>query len=129
MAVVSLSEAARLTGKSRKTIQRYVAGGKLSLSQAVHGEKAIEISELVRVFGELSHPVPETTSVTESQTVPPPVSSDVAALEVRIRQLETEAKAKDALLDAKDRHLASLEQALRLLEGPKRDKRWWQFWS
>ncbi|EOJ8669321.1 hypothetical protein J7S95_20055 [Providencia stuartii] len=32
MALVSISEATRLTGKSRRTIQRYVATGKLSMS-------------------------------------------------------------------------------------------------
>jgi len=52
MAVVSISEAARLTGKSRKTIQRYVADGRLSVSQDVAGKPAIDTSELIRVFGE-----------------------------------------------------------------------------
>lgn len=134
MATVTLSEAARLTGKSRKTIQRYVAGGRLSLSQAVHGEKSIDIAELVRVFGELSHSVPETAPVTMSQAVQPKVTPDVAALEDRIRQLEAQVQTKDAILAAQERHLTSLEQALRLLEGPPKPsedppkpRRWWQF--
>ncbi len=35
MAQVSISEAAKLIGKSRRTIQRYVATGKLSLSPMI----------------------------------------------------------------------------------------------
>lgn len=54
MAQVSISEAARLTGKSRRTIQRYVATGKLSLSHSDITEKNIDISELIRVFGEIN---------------------------------------------------------------------------
>ncbi|HGF0695931.1 TPA: hypothetical protein ACF7XL_005501 [Klebsiella pneumoniae] len=54
MAQVSISEAARLTGKSRRTIQRYVATGKLSLSHNDTTEKNIDISELIRVFGEIN---------------------------------------------------------------------------
>ena len=49
MALVSKSEAAKLTGKSRTTIHTYVKNGKLSAT----GGK-IETSELIRVFGELS---------------------------------------------------------------------------
>lgn len=60
MPIVSISEAARLTGKNRKTIQKYVADGQLSLSmdgQANGQVKGIEISELMRVFGPLTgHP-------------------------------------------------------------------------
>ena len=54
MAIVSISEAARLTGKSRKTIQRYVAEGRISMSHPDAGTKGIDISELARVFGEFN---------------------------------------------------------------------------
>lgn len=126
MAIVSLSEAARLVGKSRKTIQRYVADGRLSMSQDVQDKKGIDTSELMRVFGNLSHPAAGTDGVTMSQHIAPSVP-DVAALESRIKVLETEVQAKDELLAAKERHLASLEQALRLLQGPERPRRWWNF--
>lgn len=126
MAIVSLSEAARLAGKSRKTIQRYVADGRLSMSQDVQDKKGIDTSELMRVFGNLSHSVAGTGDGTMSQHAASSVP-DVAALEARIKVLETEAQAKDELLAAKERHLASLEQALRLLQGPEKQRRWWHF--
>jgi hypothetical protein len=48
MALVSISEAARLTGKSRATIHRRAKAGKLS----IQGSK-VDTSELIRVFGPL----------------------------------------------------------------------------
>jgi len=53
---ISISEAARRWGKSRTTIQAKIKSGELSLVQSGHvsaGQaKRIEITELLRVFGE-----------------------------------------------------------------------------
>jgi len=54
MAIVSISEAARLTGKSRTTIQKYIKQGKLSKCSGTDGTFGIDTSELLRVFGSLS---------------------------------------------------------------------------
>lgn len=54
MALVSVTEAARLTGKNRATIHRYIKQGKLSQSTDAAGSKKIETSELLRVFGAIS---------------------------------------------------------------------------
>ena len=142
MAVISISEAARLTGKSRKTIQRYVADGRISMSQGDAGRSGIDTSELIRVFGEMSHPVPALSHKTKSHHVAADVSPNVSALETRIQTLQAEVAARDALLEAKDKHIASLDTALRLLAAPKTEKapapvtvrkpvepvrrRWWQ---
>ncbi|AMM18812.1 hypothetical protein AX768_31730 (plasmid) [Burkholderia sp. PAMC 28687] len=123
MAIVSISEAARLTGKSRKTIQRYVADGRISLSQRDAGRGGVDISELVRVFGELSQPVPTLSHASVSQRDAP----DVTALEARIQGLEAQLSAKDGLLEAKERHIASMEIALRLLEHTPTKRPWWRF--
>lgn len=53
MALVSITEAARLTGKSRRTIQRHIATGKLSMSRNDATEKSSETSELIRCYGEI----------------------------------------------------------------------------
>lgn len=55
MACHTISESARITGKSRRTIQRYVKSGKLSAKSGINGNPSIDTSELIRVFGELSH--------------------------------------------------------------------------
>lgn len=126
MAVVSISEAARLTGKSRKTIQRYVADGRMSMSQADAGTKGIDTSELIRVFGEMSHPVPALSHATMSQPDAPNVPPDVAAL---LAAAQAQIVGLKAILDAKDETIDALRHNLRLLEhdqakvAPKR--RWW----
>ena len=48
MALVSISEAARLVGKSRRTLQRDIVAGKLS--KCDNGQK-LDTSELLRVYG------------------------------------------------------------------------------
>lgn len=53
----TLTESAKLAGVSRRTIQRYVKSGKLSSRSDHRGNPTIETSELLRVFGELSHSV------------------------------------------------------------------------
>lgn len=124
MAVVSISEAARLTGKSRKTIQRYVADGRISMSQHVAGRSGIDTAELVRVFGELSRPAPALSHATESQADASNVSLDVAAT---LAQLQAENALLKAQIEAKDANLADLRQSLRLLEYVPAKRRWWQF--
>lgn len=54
MAIVSISEAARLVGKSRTTLYRYIKDGKLSTCTDCNNTDGVDISELIRVFGELS---------------------------------------------------------------------------
>lgn len=125
MAVVSISEAARLTGKSRKTIQRYVADGRISMSQHVAGKNGIDTAELIRVFGELSQSAPALSHATESQPDAGFVAPDVAAT---LAQLQAENALLKAQIEAKDANLADLRQSLRLLEHvPSTKRRWWQF--
>ncbi len=51
MATVSISEAARLTGKSRTTLHRLIKAGELSTCRGERNAKMLETSELLRVFG------------------------------------------------------------------------------
>ena len=62
MPTVSISEAARLAKVSRKTIQRHIASGKLSATMSQDTDapsREVEISELMRVYGNLVSPKPE----------------------------------------------------------------------
>ena len=56
MSKVSLSEAARLTGKSRVTIHRHIEKGKLTKEIDGTGNPVVDIAELERVYGTLKHP-------------------------------------------------------------------------
>jgi len=64
MAKVSISEAARLTGKSRTTLHRLIKAGELSTCSGVRNAKMVDISELIRVFGDISKPVPAAAGTT-----------------------------------------------------------------
>ena len=48
----SISAAHRITGKSRTTISSHMKSGKLSYEENQDGEKVIDASELMRVYGE-----------------------------------------------------------------------------
>lgn len=52
MAKVSVSEAARLYGKDRKTLYRHINKGRLSAGPVEDGVRLIDMSELIRVYGE-----------------------------------------------------------------------------
>jgi predicted site-specific integrase-resolvase len=53
MTLLNISTAARVSGKSRVTIQRYLKNGRLSGVTDNDGHIKIDTSELLRVFGKL----------------------------------------------------------------------------
>ena len=139
MAQVSISEAARLTKKSRRTIQRYVATGKLSLSHNDTKEKSIDISELIRVFGEINK-----NEVTPNDTPKKVTMSHYVTHNNDNSKLENELLKKEIAflkqrLEDKDAHIDSLKNAMLLIESklpttpepvaPVPAKKSWQFWK
>jgi hypothetical protein len=133
MAKVSISEAARLTGKSRTTLHRLIKAGELSTCSGARNAKMVDISELIRVFGDISKPVQEQPfeQVSEQRiTVPPaPPEQMVSSLKQEVEHLRT-------LVSAQESHIDSLKQSLQLLEHKKDlqqplppPAKWWQFWK
>lgn len=126
MALVSISEAARLVGKSRRTIQRDIVAGKLS--KCDNGKK-LDTSELLRVYGAFLDAT-NVTDVAASMThlVTDNAQTNVADMRVRLAALEAE---NAALKD----HLGSLKQAMLLLENKvsaeqvKPRRKWWQIFK
>jgi hypothetical protein len=116
MPEVNISEASRLSGVSRKTIQRYIAQGKLSATVDGTGGrtgKRIEISELVRVFGNLSHPAHAT-----AQGQSPSVSMDnVAPSAGEIDALKTTLSAKNETIQVLTRQVDGLQTQLAQVTG------------
>ena len=128
MAIVSVSEAARLVGKSRRTIQRDIAAGKLS--KCDNGKK-LDTSELIRVYGSLLNaPNDADKNAHMTQDVAPNIPPDVAEMRIRLATLEAE---NAALKD----HSGSLKQAMLLLEHKEQQtstkttqqRKWWQFFK
>lgn len=67
MAKVSISEAARLAGKSRSTFyEQYINKGKITVEQDFEGRKQIDTSELLRVFGSIQLPEAQTDNGQDS---------------------------------------------------------------
>jgi hypothetical protein len=52
----TVTEAERLTGKTRQTISTYIKEGKISAEIGPNGKKVIDLSELHRVFGDNLNP-------------------------------------------------------------------------
>ena len=120
MSKVSISEASRLTNKTRKTIYKYIQDGLLTVSMDTQGKKVIDISELIRVFGEIK--MPEYTEVNNSE-----VSNNIhqvtlesiqliAEKDVEIARLQSLLAGKDELLNSKNDQIKTLEKSLHLLE-------------
>ncbi|MBS3857569.1 DNA-binding protein [Proteus mirabilis] len=139
MAQVSISEAAKLTGKSRRTIQRYVATGKLSLSCNDATGKNIDISELIRVFGEINKEKVTLNDTSKIVTMSHRVTHDNDSSKLENELLKKEIEFLKQRLEDKDAHIDSLKNAMLLIESklpttpepvaPAPTKKSWQFWK
>lgn len=148
MTLVSISEAARLTGKARSTLHKYIKQGKLSTTTDSDNSKKIEISELLRVFGPLEGVASDTVTTVVKQQQTTQVNTD--ELHARIQLLEQEnshLKDTNSLLE---KNLDDVRQAMYLIESklpktqepqpepttpvatetvaPVTKKKSWQFW-
>jgi len=136
MALVSISEASRLTKKSRTTVHRYISNGKLSICTDENGIKKIDTSELLRVFGAFKsvHNEQSDTATNEQHATPSGTSETN-----KTKQLEQEVEHLRQLVTAQQSHIDSLKQAMLLIESklPKTHepqltpvtKKSWQFWK
>lgn len=117
--MLSQRRAAEIWGVSRRTIQRAIQSGKLSV--ASNGQ--LDPSELLRVFGEADGkgrggagaPPREPLAPPDAPGAPPPSNAD---LEAEIRALRAALAAKEELLSAKEQHISDLSLSLRLLAAP-----------
>lgn len=127
MAKVSISEAARLTGKSRTTLHRLIKTGELSTCYGERNTRMVDVSELLRVFGTLEQRPAEQVSGQVSEQTDTGVS---AQSEQVIAQLRQEVEHLKTLVSTKDSHIDSLKQAMLLLEHRHTgDSSWWKFWK
>ena len=127
MAKVSISEAARLTGKSRTTLHRLIKTGELSTCYGDRNARMVDVSELIRVFGTLEQRLVEQVSGQVNEQTDTGVS---AQSEQVIAQLRQEVEHLKTLVSAKDSHIDSLRQAMLLIEHRHTgDSPWWKFWK
>jgi len=114
MAIVSISEAAKITGKARSTIQSYIKTGKLSKTTDSHtGVVGIDTSELIRCFGKLiTTPIGHVANEQISQQTTPDTTGEMSKINV----LEKEIELLKKIIEEKDEHNKSLKQAMLMLE-------------
>lgn len=136
MALVSISEASRLTKKSRTTVHRYISNGKLSICTDENGIKKVDTSELLRVFGAFKSVHHEQSdTATNEQHATPNGTGETS----KTKQLEHEIEHLRQLVTAQQSHIDSLKQAMLLIESkqpttpepvaPAPTKKSWQFWK
>jgi len=130
MALVSISEAARLTKKARSTIQAYIKQGKLSKTTDNNtGVVGIEISELIRVFGELNLNKTSKSTLHKDEVL---IHDTTLINTVEIQQIKQENAVLKARLEEKELLLAEKDKRLLLLENKQKEKppvqkKWWQW--
>jgi YD repeat-containing protein len=114
MSLLNISEASKTTGKSRATLYKYIKDGRLSTVQDNDGQKKIDTSELLRVFGEL------VSNDTDSSVKNIHLYTDmtIEALHSQINMLRDELNAAH---DREAKLLALLEQHTLALAAPDTD--------
>ncbi len=122
MSLLSITEAAHATGVSRRTIQRSIQSGRLSTATTATGERAIDTTELLRVFGPLRH-APSDTPASMSQPVATNDAPDdtltmlVEVLRDQLQQAQQEKARLLAMLEAEQQARRELET--KLLPAPR----------
>ena len=141
MALVSISEAARLTGKARSTLHKYIKQGKLSTTTDQNtGNKSIETSELIRVFGKISNsPTTDCDGVTNVSKLQQETPNTTQSLQIKLQLLEQENAHLKAEKELLSKNLDDIRQAMLLIESklpitpepatPAPVKKTWQFWK
>lgn len=141
MALVSISEAARLTGKARSTLHKYIKQGKLSTTTDQNtGNKSIETSELIRVFGKISNPsTTDSDSLTHVSKLQQETPSPTQSLQIKLQLLEQENAHLKAEKELLSKNLDDIRQAMLLIESklptspepvtPVPTRKSWQFWK
>lgn len=114
MAIVSISEAAKITGKARSTIQSYIKTGKLSKTTDIHtGVVGVDTSELIRCFGKLiTTPIGHVVNEQISQQTTFDTTGEISKINI----LEKEIELLKKIIEEKDEHNKSLKQAMLMLE-------------
>ncbi len=131
MAKVGAQRAADITGISKSTIQRAMKSGKLSFSMDANGYRAIDVSELDRVYGlntavtDDGRPVSNATATVEGSASVPSVAQELAKantmiemerMKMKIYMLEKQLEVSEAQIsDLKDQRDQWQKQASQVL--------------
>ena len=129
----SISKAAIVAGKSRVIIQRHIKNGKLSCTVDTKGNKLIDVSELIRVYGEVNVDNTGKKQLQKNTVIHPDtgkIDTEVRVLQEQIKflkeQLEREREIILELKEEKSRLLGLVEKQTNLLEHHQTKKPFWK---
>jgi hypothetical protein len=120
MALVSISEAARLAGISRTHLyKKYLAEGILSKTQDHQGNSMIDTAEILRVFGKLEGD----NSITDEFNKPlhQDLQSENSSLKAKVEMMER-------LLEEKEARIVDLKESMKLIGHEQSKKKRFWFW-
>lgn len=125
----SISAASRITGKSRATIARHIKASKLSFDLGIDGNKQIDASELMRVYGddcdfqrEEKRGQPSDSTRVESK----PAANDAVVDEVREQLIEQYKAQIDHLQQALEKAQEGQNRVTLLLEQKSSERNDWR---
>ena len=120
MAKLNITQAAKATGVARVTIQRHIKRGKLSCEVIGSGQKVIDTSELLRVYGGLKSPDTPDAEAQRDRKVQREAPDTVQMLRQKIEGLEREAeelrKDKEDLRQDKEANRKREEELLTIIK-------------
>ena len=140
MAQLTMRQAATAAGVSRQTIYRAADAGRLSVTTDRQGQKVVDTSELIRVFGALQQPgdspAKDASNLPRLSRGTAGLDATTTALQIEVATLKAQLEASKAIADSLRDQLTKAEaretqaredfsammkmgQQILLLEGPK----------
>lgn len=130
MPELNLSQAARLYGKSRMTLHRHCGSGRITSRLSDDGQRLIDLSELIRAYGEPPNRVTPNTPSGEAQRHTPGNTSpserddlllrELRVLREQVAQLQEEVRKLQRLPPPRQRLQEDLERTSPTATGPQR---------
>ncbi|MGQ7254884.1 helix-turn-helix domain-containing protein [Vreelandella titanicae] len=106
----TITEAANLYGKQRKTLYRHIESGRLSAGVRGDGKRVIDLAELIRCYGE----TPNTPAASDTELTRDAPQGDT----LMTRALLDEMRKQTAVIERMSERIEQLEQALLRLPAP-----------
>jgi hypothetical protein len=119
MTQLTILDAAKFANRDRKSIYRAIKQGKLTATTATDGALQVDVTELIRVYGE-SKTKFETGDSGATETPPQPATVPVDAIRLAVLEIENQ-QLRERLED--------MRTAMQLLNYDRQaaKKPWWKF--
>lgn len=135
MSQVTISEAAKLVGRDRKTLYKDIKAGRLSATLSATDVRQVDTAELIRVYGELGDTGDSRATVANPQEATAKATEATTELRVKLAAAEAELEQMRERLKERDGHISDLRGMVRLLTAPKpapapapEPDPWWKIW-